>query len=767
MDRLEQKGKFMHRLPLSREAHPPGRGAQQRAQSGMLVRPMSSPSLTLKRPVSLLRTALAVTAFVLGVLMLVGVALRLTVAGVLLWGVGSGGVILVGVTDTPDAFREIAFPYSVPLTLMFSVLFMLTLPRIPKQARLGVGMAALAFGSAAPISQWLLWQSAAPSVLAPMLMTGACAGLSVWAIRLAGERERALLALRKAVKPDAVSLDEALAEMQTRLDKLQQTQTLAQTQLRETAAQDERNRLARDLHDTIKQQLFSINMAAATAQSLADSDPKAALEMVQEVRNLAQQAQVEMKALLTQLRPQPLATVGLVQAIKDQLEALHFRSEVATELKGESLPDEQALPLGAQEAIFRVVQEALSNIARHARANTATVEIAHDAGALAMRISDDGQGFDSVQQQAGMGMANMRARVTELGGTLTVASAPGKGVTIDVRLPLTLQRATLPEVERHRRLEIWLGTAYANGVSFVFGMLSLLFMTGFVVGLYMAGNSAANATSATSSAEQPPLVVAIAIVLAIIAIPIVGIVLQVIVRLRRRRLARLADADPVWGNAFRHLLHIDDVWLLLNTVLIGGTTAWLGRGLVNALGATALGALSGLCLVITIWSIVRLARDTRALSAQLEQWATTPWLRGVLLQTVGLVLLTLPSMISMVASGNVLSHLTFTPRTSTEFAASFQASAWPIGLLPSVVFVIGMARIVRRKMAPTTLPVNGRLGVLNSDIALCIIIVLLTAGHAVAALVGSDIASAIYSIISSAACALAYGLTRHLSPLPA
>ena len=138
-------------------------------------------------------------------------------------------------------------------------------------------------------------------------------------------------------------------------------------QLREAAVQEERNRLARDLHDTIKQQLFSINVAAATAQSLRHHDPEAAAQHIRRVRDLSQAAMAEMKALLTQLRPQPLATVGLIEAIRDQLEALRFRAKVTTELHHDALPDEGRLPPGAQETIFRVVQEALSNVARHAR----------------------------------------------------------------------------------------------------------------------------------------------------------------------------------------------------------------------------------------------------------------------------------------------------------------------------------------------------------------------------------------------------------------
>jgi signal transduction histidine kinase len=273
-------------------------------------------------------------------------------------------------------------------------------------------------------------------------------GIAVWQVQKIGNR------LRRLAGPDATqprSPENDLAHIEQRLNQLDRTQTLAQTQLRETAAQDERNRLARDLHDTIKQQLFSINMAAATAQSLSETDPNTAREMLVEVRNLSQQAQVEMRAMLTQLRPQPLATVGLVQALRDQLEALHFRSEVQTELIGDVLPDESQLRLGVQEALFRVTQEALSNVARHARAKHASVAISHTPSHLTLSIADDGQGFDTRNTKAGMGLNNMRARIAEIGGDLTMESAMDNGTHINIRVPLLQPKRAVSEDEKEAR----------------------------------------------------------------------------------------------------------------------------------------------------------------------------------------------------------------------------------------------------------------------------------------------------------------------------
>ncbi|MCL5996896.1 MAG: sensor histidine kinase [Chloroflexi bacterium] len=264
-------------------------------------------------------------------------------------------------------------------------------------------------------------------------------------------------------------------EMKTRAAQLAQQQSLLVAQLREAAAQEERNRLARDLHDTIKQQLFSINVAAATAQSLRARDPQAADEHIQEVRQLAQAAMVEMKALLTQLRPQPLAAVGLAQAIRDQLDALHFRSEVVVDFQCDSLPDESRLPLGAQEAIFRIAQEALANISRHARATHVAVAITHDHTALTVCIRDDGQGFDPSNTREGMGMSNMRARVAELGGQFRVESSPSAGSEVVFTIPLVRERLVVDAalVEKRYKLNQVATTAWAvAGVAAVFAVFA-------------------------------------------------------------------------------------------------------------------------------------------------------------------------------------------------------------------------------------------------------------------------------------------------------
>jgi signal transduction histidine kinase len=208
-------------------------------------------------------------------------------------------------------------------------------------------------------------------------------------------------------------------------------------QVEATAAQQERNHLARELHDSIKQQLFSIQMSAAAVETRLPTDPASAAQALADVRRSAQEALVEMNALLQQLSPAPLEKVGLAQALRDQCEALGYRSGAAVTCEIDALPPDAQLPLGTQESLFRIVQEALSNIARHARASQVEVHLRSDEERqqIVLDIHDDGHGFDPEQVAYGNGIASIRARAAALGGQVTLESGPGQGARLAVCLP--------------------------------------------------------------------------------------------------------------------------------------------------------------------------------------------------------------------------------------------------------------------------------------------------------------------------------------------
>ncbi len=220
----------------------------------------------------------------------------------------------------------------------------------------------------------------------------------------------------------------------------------------EAAAQEERNRLARDLHDSIKQQLFSINVGTAAAQERWERDPEGARKALADVRRSAREAMVEMQAMLHQLRPEALSTAGLIEALREQCEALGYRTgaEVSVEL-GEPVPDD-LMPPGAPEALFRMGQEMLANVARHARARKVCLWLGRQEEDVMLRVLDDGQGFDPAVEASGMGLRNLKERAASLRGKLEVASAPGSGAELTVRIPLV--SPTLPAPVDGRRMFI-------------------------------------------------------------------------------------------------------------------------------------------------------------------------------------------------------------------------------------------------------------------------------------------------------------------------
>jgi len=206
--------------------------------------------------------------------------------------------------------------------------------------------------------------------------------------------------------------------------------------IRQAAAQEERHRLARDLHDSVKQQLFAIHTGAATAQARFDAEPAGAREALTQVRESARQAMSEMEAMLHGLRAAPIENVGLIGALKQSCEALAFRTGARVEFVPGELPPSEALPPGAQNALFRVAQEALANIARHARAGHVRVTLDASRKELELTIKDDGAGFEQSGSASGQGLSNMRARAAECGGRMEIISQSGGGTRIRMTIPV-------------------------------------------------------------------------------------------------------------------------------------------------------------------------------------------------------------------------------------------------------------------------------------------------------------------------------------------
>jgi len=198
------------------------------------------------------------------------------------------------------------------------------------------------------------------------------------------------------------------------------------------ARQAERARIARELHDSISQDLFSLSLLAAGLRRALHRDPALRPE-VTAMERTSVRAMREMQALLLELRPVALEDAGLVPAVTELCQA--YQTRLAIKVTAEL--DEVSLGPAAEHAVLRIVQEALGNAARHGEPETILVRLSQRNGSVTVEIHDDGRGFDpsDVAERHGMGLALMRERVTELGGDFHLDAAPGGGAAIKVRLP--------------------------------------------------------------------------------------------------------------------------------------------------------------------------------------------------------------------------------------------------------------------------------------------------------------------------------------------
>jgi signal transduction histidine kinase len=207
-------------------------------------------------------------------------------------------------------------------------------------------------------------------------------------------------------------------------------------QAKQAAIQAERARLARDLHDSVMQLLYSQSLFSDAAQkSLGQHHPAQAEQYLGRVGEIADQAVREMRLLIYQLRPLALTRDGLAAALQTRLQVVEQRVGIRASLTYTlTVP----LPEEVETALYRIAEEALNNTLKHAQATEVKVTVQMADGAVCLRIEDNGRGFDLEDVQAGMGLNSMRERAASLHGTLAVAARPGSGVSVTACLPLAL-----------------------------------------------------------------------------------------------------------------------------------------------------------------------------------------------------------------------------------------------------------------------------------------------------------------------------------------
>jgi signal transduction histidine kinase len=267
---------------------------------------------------------------------------------------------------------------------------------------------------------------------------------------LIGERLLGILTLREKRSSDLYTQDDldllatlahsaALALENARLHE-ERLAILRQQLAQVTAAQEEeRQRIARELHDGVGPALASLNIRLRTARKLLDQDHPAAQE-IQELAELAQTNIQDIRRLIYDLRPAVLDELGLIAALREYVARYQKEHKLQVTL---CLPDGNGrLPAPLETALFRVIQEALTNVARHAGAKHVQVELEQNNAGVSARIADDGQGFDLEEAQARarqgghLGLWSMRERVNQLGGQFKIESASGCGAKLTMNIPL-------------------------------------------------------------------------------------------------------------------------------------------------------------------------------------------------------------------------------------------------------------------------------------------------------------------------------------------
>jgi signal transduction histidine kinase len=205
-------------------------------------------------------------------------------------------------------------------------------------------------------------------------------------------------------------------------------------QAQAVAVSEERSRLARELHDSVTQILFSINLIALSLGRLWKRNPERAARTTDELQRLTRGALSEMRTLLRELRPQIIAATELSILLKQLSDGVSARHDIPVEVEVGQLCE---IPPEVHVALYRIAQEALSNITKHAEASQVAVKLACDDAAVQLTVTDDGQGFDLDDVPAeNMGLAIMRERADAIGAAMTISSRPGAGTSIVVAWPV-------------------------------------------------------------------------------------------------------------------------------------------------------------------------------------------------------------------------------------------------------------------------------------------------------------------------------------------
>ena len=235
-------------------------------------------------------------------------------------------------------------------------------------------------------------------------------------------------------------VEERTRELATLYEQLEGRETMCKRLLGKvlTGQEEERARLARELHDAVGQSLTAVIMTTTAVENSLPDDLVSGKEKLANVRNIAVQSLHDLRGLIFDLRPEVLDDLGLGLALHSQAKKYLEPAGIQVQLRAAGLKDH--LPAEVETAVFRVVQEAITNIARHAQADEANISLTKKGDKLIVRVEDNGTGFDPdlvmQRQQKAWGLRGMEERITLLGGKFYVGSGPGNGTLVLAEIPL-------------------------------------------------------------------------------------------------------------------------------------------------------------------------------------------------------------------------------------------------------------------------------------------------------------------------------------------
>jgi signal transduction histidine kinase len=246
-----------------------------------------------------------------------------------------------------------------------------------------------------------------------------------------------LLAAFIAIIHEAEAAREEIERQQTELQAAHQQLQSYTAQAEELAVLQERNRLARNLHDSVTQTIFSMRLTAEAANMLLDQNPARVGAELEKLQGLAKSALAEMRSLVFELRPTAVTELGLVPALRHHVMTLERQYDLTVDLQVSGEPHLSELEA---QRLFRISQEALNNVVKYAQTDKACLTLRFDNGRVYLQVADQGIGFDSqalISAQDHIGFASMQERVDAMGGLLTIDSSPGRGTRVTVEVTST------------------------------------------------------------------------------------------------------------------------------------------------------------------------------------------------------------------------------------------------------------------------------------------------------------------------------------------